>query len=205
MNRKIIGIIIVILSLILIAGIIYIVFFYRFSSSPEPVVQAPVATAPAKIVNEPVVEPPATESSLTAEPPVTPKKTETQSDDLARIASAFAERFGSFSNQSDYGNIRDLEIFMTDSLKNWAENYVNDARAKKTQTAIYYGIITKAISSEAKKFDADAGQAEILVKTQRRETAGASGNSSTFYQDIIIKYAREQGVWRVDGVYWQAK
>jgi protoheme ferro-lyase len=92
---------------------------------------------------------------------------------------------------------------MTESMKNWAENYINDARIKKTQTTIYYGIVTKAISNEVKKFDADTGQAEILIKTQRRESAGITSNSTTFYQDIIIKYAREQNVWRVDGIYWQ--
>ena len=122
---------------------------------------------------------------------------------MARLASAFAERFGSFSNQSDYGNIRDLEIFMTAKLKAWADNYITEARARANQTAIYYGIVTKAISTEVKQFDADTGQAEILVRTQRRESAGVSGNSSTFYQDISLKYAREQGVWRVDGVNWQ--
>lgn len=205
MNKKIWGIIIVIAALAIIAGIVYIIFFYRFSSQPEQAVRAPAPTAPAKTSAESAVEPPPVLPTAALEPPVEPKKTEIEADDLARMASAFAERFGSFSNQSDYDNIRDLEIFMTDSLKSWAENYVNDVRVKKTQTAIYYGIITKAISNEVKKFDAAAGQAEILVKTQRRETAGVSGNSSTFYQDIIIKYGREQGVWRVDGIYWQAK
>lgn len=205
MNKKIVGIIIVIAALATIAGIVYFIFFYRFSSQPEPVVRAPALVAPAKTMAEPPAEPPPVQPTAALEPPVVPKKTEIEADDLARMASAFAERFGSFSNQSDYGNIRDLEIFMTANLKNWADNYINDARAKKTQTAIYYGIITKAIANEVKKFDADVGQAEILVKTQRRETAGISGNSSTFYQDIVIKYAREQGVWRVDGIYWQVR
>lgn len=202
MNRKIWGIIIVIAALAIIAGIVYIIFFYKFSSSPEQIVeQQPTVEEPAKTI-EPIVESPA--KSTTTVQPISPlKKAEVGSEDLVRMASAFAERFGSFSNQSDYGNIRDLQIFMTESMKNWAENYINDARIKKTQTTIYYGIVTKAISNEVKQFDADTGQAEILIKTQRRESAGITSNSTTFYQDIIIKYAREQNVWRVDGIYWQ--
>ncbi|MBI2459676.1 MAG: hypothetical protein HYV53_03945 [Parcubacteria group bacterium] len=205
MDKKVWGIIIVILSLVLIIGIAYIIFFYRFSSPASPAVQPPVT-------QEPAVQPPAAEepglpaqAGKAVQPIVPAKPAEMRADDLARLASAFAERFGSFSNQSDYGNIRDLQIFMTDTMKTWAENYINDARTKKIQTVIYYGIVTKAISNEVKNFDADTGQAEILVKTQRRELAGVSGNSSTFYQDIIIKYAREQGVWRVDKTYWQSK
>ena len=202
MNRKIWGVIIIIVALAIIAGIIYVIFFYKFSSQPEQIVEQPAAEQPAKTI-QPIVEQPVT--PITAQPISPLKKAEVRSDDLARMASAFAERFGSFSNQSDYGNVRDLQIFMTETMKIWAENYINDARARKTQTTIYYGIVTKAISSEAKQFDADTGQAEILVKTQRRESAGIAGNSATFYQDIIIKYIREQGVWRVNGVYWQDK
>lgn len=203
MNKKVWGIIIVIAALALIASIIYIVFFYKFAGPPqavEPLVQAPIVNEPPQTA-EPIVQAPV----IPVRPEAPVKKTEPRADDLARMALAFAERFGSFSNQSDYGNIRDLNIFMTDAMKDWAESYINDARARKTQTAIYYGIVTKAIFSEAKSFDADAGLAEILVKTQRRESAGLSGNSLTFYQDIIIKYVREQGVWRVDQTYWQAK
>ena len=202
MNKKVWGIIIVIAALAIIVGIVYVIFFYKFSSPPDPVIEQPVAEEPVKTV-EPTVESPVKTSTVQ---PVSPlKKAEVRSEDLTRMASAFAERFGSFSNQSDYGNIRDLQIFMTDNMKVWAENYINDARAKKTQTIIYYGIVTKAISSEAKQFDADTGRAEILVKTQRRESSGTSGNSLTFYQDIIIKYVREQGVWRVDGIEWQSR
>lgn len=201
MDRRIWGIIIVIFSLVLIAGIIYIIFFYKFSPAAEPVATEQPATQQAA---------PAATSETPAEPagaqPAQPlKKAGINEEDLARMASSFAERYGSFSNQSDYGNIRDLQIFMTESMKNWSDNYINDARSKKGDTSIYYGIITKAVSTTVNKYDSDTGQAEILVKTQRRESTGVSGNSSTFYQDIIIKYLRENGVWRVDGVYWQAK
>ena len=149
MNRKVWGIIIVIIALAIIAGIVYIIFFYQFTPPPQPVVEQPVVEQPIT-TPEPIVEKPALPTATVQ--PVAPVKTEIESDDLARMASAFAERFGSFSNQSDYGNIRDLQIFMTDNMKVWAENYINDARAKKTQTTIYYGIVTKAISNETKQF-----------------------------------------------------
>lgn len=209
MNKQIFGVIIVIFSLVLIVGIVYIIFFYKFSA-PAPVDEQPIVEQiqPAALPSQGT---PANQT-ITSQPvaPASPaggpvKKAEVNGEDLARLASAFAERYGSFSNQSDYGNIRDLEIFMTSKMKDWADNYVEDARARNAQTAIYYGIITKSISSEVKQFDADTGQAEILVRTQRRESAGVSGNNSTFYQDIIVKYSREQGVWRVDGIYWQSR
>ena len=199
MNKRIWGIIIIIVGLLLMVAIIYFMFFYK-SAAPEPVIEQPVTS-----VSQTTVTPEPTSQPVTVQPVSPLKKAEVQADDLLRLAAAFAERFGSFSNQSDYGNLRDLRIFMTDNLKTWAENYINNARLKKGDASIYYGIVTKAVLSEVKQFDSDLGQAEILVKTQRRESAGVTGNSTTFYQDIIIKYRLEGSVWRVDGAYWQNK
>ncbi|KKS33518.1 MAG: hypothetical protein UU95_C0029G0013 [Parcubacteria group bacterium GW2011_GWC2_42_12] len=199
MNKRIWGIIIIIVGLLLMVAIIYFMFFYK-SAAPEPVIEQPVTS-----VSQTTVTPEPTSQPVTVQPVSPLKKAEVKADDLVRLAAAFAERFGSFSNQSDYGNLRDLRIFMTDNLKTWAENYINNARLKKGDASIYYGIVTKAVLSEVKQFDSDLGQAEILVKTQRRESAGVTGNSTTFYQDIIIKYRLEGSVWRVDGAYWQNK
>ena len=201
MNKKTWGVIIIIFGLLLIIAIIYFLFLYQ-PATPGPVVSQPTAGEPQAALPQQAVSP---KPPIAVQPVAPIKNTEIKQDDVARMASAFAERFGSFSNQSDYGNIRDLQIFMTAKMKDWAQNYIDQARAKKTDTSIYYGIVTKSILSEVKQFNGDAGQAEILVKTQRRESTGVSGNSTTFYQDIIIKYLREAGVWRVDGVYWQSK
>ncbi|MDO8592910.1 MAG: hypothetical protein Q7R92_04065 [bacterium] len=199
MNRRIWGIIIVIVSLAIIIGIVYIIFFYKFSS-PAPAVEQPAASQ----TIQPAAEAPGRQAVVNRPAPPL-KKAEVTADDLSRMAAAFAERFGSYSNQSDYGNVRDLQIFMTDAMKIWSQNYIDGAKQKKTDTSIYYGIVTKAVAGEVKKFDSDTGQAEILVRTQRRESAGVPGNSSTFYQDLSVKYSRERGVWRVDGVNWQNK
>lgn len=200
MNKKIWGVIIIILGWLLLAAIIYFLFFYKLPAAPEPVAEQPVTSTP-----QTTVTPEPTSQPATVRPASSLRKAEVKPDDLARMAAGFAERFGSFSNQSDYGNLRDLQIFMTANLKTWAENYINDARLKKADTSIYYGIVTKSVLNEVKQFAGDLGQAEILVKTQRRESTGTTGNSLTFYQDIIIKYRLEGSVWRVDGAYWQSK
>jgi len=200
MNKKIWGVIIIILALAIIAGIIYFFFFYKPLTTAEPA----VSPTPTKTTG--ALQPNATLQPAAEFQPVSPlKKAEVNSDDLARMASAFAERYGSFSNQSDYGNLRDLQIFMTESLRTSTQNYIDAARLKKADSSIYYGVATKSILSEVKLFDADSGRAEILVKTQRRESTGVSGNSAAFYQDIIIKYSRVGSVWRVDGASWQEK
>ncbi|MDD4901369.1 MAG: hypothetical protein PHS62_04715 [Patescibacteria group bacterium] len=197
MNKKLrITIIIAAAGLLLAAGVVYLLFFYyQFSAVTEQ--SAAQKTKPS---------PEQPSAGQTSVQPVSPLKTvEVKREDLIKMAAAFAERLGSFSNQSDCGNIRDLQIFMTAAMKAWAQKSVCEARAEQSNTTDYYGIITKSIYSEAKQFDGSAGQAEILVKTQRREQAKAAGGGAAFYQDITIKYLREGGVWLVDGAYWQEK
>ena len=202
MNKKIIGIIIIVAALIIMAVIVYVIFFYQFAPAEEQVklseVSQPTQPQPSP---QPPTQPLAT-SVVTLPQPI---KREVGQADLVRIAEAFAERFGSYSNQSDYSNIRDLKLFMSQNLQEWAENYIAQSLAKKVETNIYYGITTKAMGAEVKEFDSDLGRAEILVKTQRREAAGIMSNATNFAQDILIKFIRDKGAWKVDSVVWQSK
>ncbi|MBU0636625.1 MAG: hypothetical protein ABH818_03135 [Patescibacteria group bacterium] len=204
MNRKIVGVIIIITGLIFVIGIIYVIFFHKFSQ--QEVVQTEQSpTSTQQIVTD---EQPITAPVSVTTTPVTPlsKKTKVSQEDLERIATSFIERLGSYSNQSDYGNVRDLKIFMSADMQIWADNYIKQVQADHKQTAIYYGITTKAITTEVQRFDDKAGEAEILVKSQRREATGTTANATAFYQDAIIKFVHEKkGTWKVDSVSWQKK
>jgi hypothetical protein len=124
-------------------------------------------------------------------------------DDLKRMAGLFAERFGSYSNQSNFSNINDLKLFMSQKMSNWADNYVTEQKKSGT-TAIYYGITTKSVSQEVKNFDEDSGVASILVSTRRREANGTTNNvSNIFNQSILINFIKENGIWKVDSASWQ--
>lgn len=199
MNKKL-GYIAIALGLIFIIGIIYLIFFHKFGEeTPAPATETEsTTTAPAKIEETKTV-------STQVKTTVSVKKTEISQNDLARLAAAFAERFGSFSNQSDYSNIRDLKLFMTVKMQNWAENYIDESQKKSIERTIYYGITTKSVATEIKKYDTDTKEAEILVKTQRREASGTTSNTTSFNQDILIKFVQEKGAWKVDGAYWQSR
>ena len=125
-------------------------------------------------------------------------------DDLVRMSGSFAERFGSYSNQSNFANILDLKIFMSERMKYWADNFIKDQNSRAQDGAdIYYGITTKSIAKELKEFDEDIGLAKILVQTRRREATGASSNYSNIYnQNILITFVKENGAWKVDSAHW---
>ncbi len=189
----------------LLIGIIYIIFFHKFKA---PAVETPAMTEE-KTPTQPTAKKEEPKGLLSGEKPTIKNestiKREVDEEDLKRMAAAFAERFGSFSNQSDYGNIRDLKIFMSSRMAAWADDYIEKAIARGGDSSIYYGITAKAVTATVKRFDVDAGRAEVLVKTQRRESAGATSNTSSFYQDVLIGFIKEDGAWKVNSAYWQAK
>lgn len=194
-----------IMALVVLAGIFYVIFFYDFTGNNAPPAgntetSATVAPdgATTEETNQPVVN---NEIRKTGNIDIT--KSEIGEESLKRIASSFAERFGSYSNHSGYSNVLDLKIFMTKSMQVWADNFVEEERAKEKYNAIYYGITTKAVSEEVKKFDDDTGQADILVKTQRRESTGEMGNASVSYQDVLISFSKENDSWKVNKAEWQ--
>ena len=124
-------------------------------------------------------------------------------NNLRRIAAAFAERFGSFSNQSNYENIIDLKVYMTDSLIKWADGYIADAQ-KKPGTAEYAGTTTRAIKSDVTEFDETKGAAKVVVKTQRQPSTSA-GAQAVYYQDFILDFVKDGDIWKVDNVKWGPK
>ena len=222
MSRKLIGILIIFSGVLLLAGIIYILFFNGLTISnfinkfrKEDISQEKIMpeeqdeleqTEPVTFDTKRII---VDEEELNKETETQDTKTKDRyitKNDLKRMAASFAERFGSYSNQSNFSNIVDLKIFMSERMREWADVYVREQRQKDPVSLIYYGITTKAVAQEIKDFDDDISQATILVNTRRREAVSSTSNTSNFFeQDIIINFIQEKGAWKVDRAYWQAR
>ncbi|MCU0679357.1 MAG: hypothetical protein MUC28_02845 [Planctomycetes bacterium] len=220
MGKKVIGISIFFLGLVLLAGFVYFLFFSpntfmdelsKFTGGTKTVAETPAVPA-----GEAVAETPVAVKRITAEEKPINDLTgqnidvkpavETAKDNVARMAASFAERFGSFSNQSNFSNIIDLKIFMSSRMQAWADEYVRAQRHKMASNDIYFGITTKAIAQEVKHYDDHVGQAEVLVNTRRREAVNSIANvSNVFNQNIVITFIKEKGAWKVDTASWQDK
>ena len=199
MNRKIIGTTIIILAILLMITIIYFIFYYDFNKEEKVIIEKQEAPAAHLNTTEKKEE-------LKKEEPkkiVKPRNLEVTSGDLERIALSFSERFGSYSNHSDFRNILDLKIFMSKSMQSWADKYVKSLKEKSNPTDVYFGVTTKSVTSEVVNFDKNNNSAEILIKTQRKESTGTLKNARVYYQDIIVKFIKEDKVWRVNSAYWE--
>lgn len=124
-------------------------------------------------------------------------------NDFKQIARPFAERFGSYSNQSDYGNIEDLKRMMSSDMRKWADEYVANLRNNVKYSGEFYGIVTRSfLEPEISAFDPSSGKVEVMVLTQREETSTLT-EAKVFDQKIKITFIKEGGEWLVDEAIWQ--
>jgi hypothetical protein len=209
MKTKLLGIMIILLGLVAIFVILYLTIFNKYfsvSKIPIPLIgKEETAENKADFFQEedrlasPDKQGGQAEININTHPP---KTEEMITDNLERIALSFSERYGSYSNQSNFSNMTDLKIFMTKDMKVWIDKFVADSIGKGV-SEIYYGITTKAVTAEIINFDDAAGKAEVLVNAIRSEATGATDNANSFNQDISVQFLKENGAWKVDKAVWQ--
>ena len=201
-NRKKIGIVLIILGLLIIALIIYFGFIKKDKDEPI-VIEAPVVDLPLPTgddLTSPGDLPRSWQPNLSAEAEHVFNQT-----DLEKRAKAFAERFGSYSNQSNYSNFSDLEIFMTKSFADWAKSYVEQLRESAPGYEVYYGISTRALTTELISFDESSGRAEVNVLTERNESSANGGDLEPYQQKILLRFNKLANDWLVDAAYWEKR
>jgi len=206
-NRRLIGILIILLGLIIILTIAYFSFWRTSSPAPAPTggsanpgtstsqLPSGIAGTTTTPGNQPVNQ---KVYNIASEP-----AHQFNASDLEKIAMAFSERLGSYSSQSDYSNFTDLGIYMTASLKAWATQHAAQLRSSQKGSS-YYGISTTAIYATVKSFDDTAGTAAITVTTERRESTSQINGGAPYRQDINLAFKKANGTWLVDNAYWVA-
>ncbi len=130
------------------------------------------------------------------------KEAKTEAD-LKTIARTFAERFGSYSNETNFQNLADIRDFMTPKMKSWADGFIAEQKAGSAKTGDYYGIIVNALSVTVTSFDETIGRAEVVVNTQKLELVGSTANPKIFYQELLLKLVNSSNGWKVDEAIWK--
>lgn len=199
-NKKILGVIAAVVILLLL-------LFLWLTSSIAPEEIAVVNTTPGGAADTGILNTgfganvPKTVLEKTAPdaPASDPEKPDSQAN-LKRLAASFAERYGSFSNQGDFENLKELKVFMTDSMAREVDAYIAEAGARGTATPAYVGMTTRALSSTIDSFNESAGTATVTVNTQRQEVTSAG--TRVFYQEIGLDFVRSGEIWEVDSAQW---
>lgn len=126
----------------------------------------------------------------------------TQNQKLIRfieVSRDFVQRYGSFSNQANFRNLKDLYQNMTPQMYDWVSK--NLVKESNNEVLNYYGIKTKVLNYEILENFEDS--AKILFTVQRSETTVKE--IETYYQKIQINLLKQEENWKIDGAYWKEK
>ncbi|MCL5794914.1 MAG: hypothetical protein M1338_00950 [Patescibacteria group bacterium] len=192
-RKKIIFITIAVIALLI------IIFFLWWLLRPKPIVFVP-PTNTDSVINPPKLPAAVSITNSPASVPIKEPKTEAA---LKTIALTFAERFGSFSNQSNFENLNNLRDLMTVKMRGWADNYIAEQRNNLSAETGYYGVTTQALSVIITSFDESLGRADAQVSTQRQESKGSTQNPRVYYQSLYLKMVKTDSGWKVDEAAWK--
>jgi len=130
-------------------------------------------------------------AGVTVKPPTSE---EVQKNAAQQMAKIFIERYGSYSTDNDYQNIREVETLVTPNL--WA------TLSKKIGTPInggdFYGVTTKAVTTNI----LDWAKTSAVVEINAMRTENMNGTISTSNQKVKVTVLQSGDQWVVDKFEW---
>jgi hypothetical protein len=175
------GILLIILLLILL-------LFLRSSVSEQPE------------VIEPVTEIPVSDERVT-ETPIEKQKAEEReiTSNVQTLGKTFTERYGSYSNEAEFQNLRDLYPLMTQEFVAETERFIDETTIPEN----YYGVTTRVITVTVDEHDEEAGVASLTINTQREEAIDSPQNVNVRYQEIVVDFEFVSGTWMISNAQWK--
>ncbi len=113
----------------------------------------------------------------------------------------FVERFGTYSNQTDFADVLELKRYMTDNAKPFIDRYVDGIKRKYPYSDGYYGITT--IAASVRPIDFSAGSERVQVRISARRQVTSSSVEDVYTQEADVEVVRKGDEWKINGVYWK--
>ena len=117
-----------------------------------------------------------------------------QKNGVQQLAKVFVERYGTYSTDNNFQNIKDVETLVTRSL--WSK--ISAPISSKTVSQSFTGVTTKVISMDLTEWS-DV-KATVELKTSRIEEK--NGVVTTRYQTAIVSMVKQNVVWLIDKISW---
>lgn len=114
-----------------------------------------------------------------------------------QLAEFFTARFGTYSSDSRFANLDDLEGFMAPEMVAWTRQF----RAEPIKREGYFSVTTAAGAAERRAFSLENKSAEFNLTVLRTEKAGEK--SETYRQRVDVGLRQDaSGKWKVASVVW---
>lgn len=123
---------------------------------------------------------------------------ETQQKAVQQIAKVFLERFNSYSSESQYQNVRDVETLVSKSYWSQLSAKLSPVQAPKNITAPFSSTITKAYSSKLSLWSEKNATVELQVKITDEKNNVISFRD----QQAKVSLVNDGQNWLVDRFEW---
>ncbi|MFH1291768.1 MAG: hypothetical protein ABIH87_01040 [bacterium] len=130
-------------------------------------------------------------SNVVVEPMSQEQIEKNAAEKLARI---FIERYGSYSNQNEQQNIKEVEVLSTKDL--WAEISKKIGGESGTK---YVGVVTKVVTSKITLWQEISATVELYAMREVEE----NNKVQTSQQAVVVYMVKTDGQWLVDDFKWQ--
>ncbi len=127
-------------------------------------------------------------------PAKTPTPLEVEQNAVEQFAKVFVERYGTYSTDNEFQNIKESQPLVTKSLWSKISTGIN---AKETNQD-FLGLTTKVMSVRLASWEPN--QATVELKTMRAEDK--NGVISNRYQNATVGMVKENGVWLANALSW---
>jgi len=119
---------------------------------------------------------------------------EAEKNGVVQLAKVFVERYGTYSTDNNFQNIKEVEAFVTPAL--WSK--ISAPINSKTTTQSFVGVTTKVISMELASWSGT--KAVVELKTTRTEEK--DGKVTTRQQNATVEMVKSNDLWLVDKLVW---
>jgi hypothetical protein len=200
-KRKFILLAIIIISAVVVGLIIYFLVFFSYGSKTKnegPVAeQLPTAV---RISNRPETTGQPQNQGATSTTSGTPVNL--VQEDAAQVAKTFATRYGTYSNQGGSDQFDDLNLFVTQRMKEWLATKTKDLLTGLTSYETAYVVTSQAVSAKIIQMDEAAGKTVVMVGIRQTEQSGdaAPKVSNKNLKVELLKFGKR---WKVDAAAWQ--
>ncbi len=123
---------------------------------------------------------------------------ETQKNAAEQIAKIFFERFNSYSSESQYQNIRDVQTLVSKSYWSQLSTKLPSTKPASNVVAPFSSTITKAYSSKLSQWSDVAAVVDLQVKITEEKNNLVSNRD----QQAKVYLINENGSWLVDKFEW---
>jgi hypothetical protein len=120
---------------------------------------------------------------------------EVEQKGVEQLAKVFIERYGTYSTDNEFANIKEVQPLVTKSL--WAT--ISLGIGAKNTTPGFLGLTTKAVSATSVSWSDT--KAVFDLKIMRNENK--NGAVANRYQNVTVEMVKENNVWLVNSLVWK--